>query len=838
MNHIALYLGIAAALVASCSIQEEDYKVPEQDDVIFYASFEQPSEETRVYANENLYLRWTADDRVSIFNKITYNQQYKFLGETGDNSGGFNRVDAAEFVTGNEIPHVVSVYPYQEGTKISEEEVLTLTLPAEQHYVENTFGLGANTMVSVSEDNVLQYKNVGGYLRLSLYGEGVTVSSISLKGNNGEKFAGKATVTMPLDGVPTVSLANDATDEITLVCDIPIALGATSEESKDFWFVIPPVMFSKGFTIFITQANGGVFEKATSKSITIERSNLSKMSVMEVERALPSGNIAFADVIAKYACVEKFDTDGDGELSYSEAAVVTSLNGLFSNWNTVSSFDEIRYFTSVTSTVGVFENLSKLTSITIPDNITSLGTFKGCSALQSVILPSQLATLPSSCFDGCISLSSVVLPTTITAIPLYCFQNCSSIRTIDLPQSLTHIASYAFRGCSALSDIVFPSSLINIDSYAFENCIAIESMVFPDSVSLVSKYAFSGCTGLLTISFGSETKIGEYAFSRCSSLVSVVLPSHLTVISEGLFQNCRALKSIIWPASLLYIQKNAFYGATIAYENEESKIELPASVTSIGSQAFYGAKHIIIPSLSAVSIANDSFTGGHTLIYVPQDMLEMYKIRTNWSEYVGQIYPLDSFPATISFAVADAIDLGLSVKWASWNVGATTPEGYGYHYAWGETTVHWSDSGYESNYKWSDYSKYNTKTAYGPVDNNTELDPEDDAAHVNWGGNWRMPTREEWTELMENCTWTWVTENGVAGYEGISKLNNNRIFFPAAGYRYVSNPTYAGNSGMYWSSSLHTDYPNNAWKMDFSSDGYRITYFYRFCCKSIRAVTD
>ena len=74
MKHIALYLGIAAMLVASCSIQEENFEIPQQDDVIFYASFEQPSEETKVYVNEDLYLRWTADDRVSIFNKLTYNQ--------------------------------------------------------------------------------------------------------------------------------------------------------------------------------------------------------------------------------------------------------------------------------------------------------------------------------------------------------------------------------------------------------------------------------------------------------------------------------------------------------------------------------------------------------------------------------------------------------------------------------------------------------------------------------------------------------------------------------------------------------------------------------------------
>ena len=148
---------LVVTLFAACSIKEIDIQTPIQDDVMFYASFEQPAGiDTKVYANEDMLLRWTADDRVSIFNKLTYNQEYLFTGQTGANAGGFKKVDNDEFVTGNAISHVVSVYPYQETTTITEDEVLSVTLPSEQLYAEHTFGLGANTMVSVSEDNVLQ----------------------------------------------------------------------------------------------------------------------------------------------------------------------------------------------------------------------------------------------------------------------------------------------------------------------------------------------------------------------------------------------------------------------------------------------------------------------------------------------------------------------------------------------------------------------------------------------------------------------------------------------------------------------------------------------------------
>ena len=280
MKYNMFYLA-SVGLVVSCSIQEENYEVSQVDDVVFFASFEQPTyEETKVYANEDLFLRWTADDRVSIFEKNTYNQQFRFTGETGDNAGGFKKVGSDDYYTGNSIPSVVSVYPYLETTKISESGVLTVDLPAEQYYAENTFGLGSNTMVSVTEDSFLQYKNVGGYLILKLYGDGdgVSVSSITLKGNNGEKIAGKANVTMPLNGVPSATLANDATSEITLTCAAPVQLGVDAENSTQFWFVVPSVTFSKGFTITIKDDMGHEFIKTTTSSLQINRNMLKRMS--------------------------------------------------------------------------------------------------------------------------------------------------------------------------------------------------------------------------------------------------------------------------------------------------------------------------------------------------------------------------------------------------------------------------------------------------------------------------------------------------------------------------------------------------------------------------------
>ena len=167
------------------------------------------------------------------------------------------------------------------------------------------------------------------------------------------------------------------------------------------------------------------------------------------------------------------------------------------------------------------------------------------------------------------------------------------------------------------------------------------------------------------------------------------------------------------------------------------------------------------------------------------------------------------------------VDLGLSVKWATCNVGASKPEEYGDYFACGETTP-------KSTYDWSTYkwcrgsretlTKYNTKSSYGIVDNKTTLELSDDAARANWGGSWRMPTKAEQDELREKCRWAWTTQNGVKGYKVTSKINGKSIFLPAAGYRKDSSLYRAGSGGYYWSSSLNTDYPYGAYEFYFHSD--------------------
>jgi hypothetical protein len=222
-------------------------------------------------------------------------------------------------------------------------------------------------------------------------------------------------------------------------------------------------------------------------------------------------------------------------------------------------------------------------------------------------------------------------------------------------------------------------------------------------------------------------------------------------------------------------------------------------------------------------------------VYIPCGAKPAYASAPGWEECnlveIGCAEPEEE----------EYVDLGLpsGILWATRNVGANSPEDYGDYFAWGETQP-------KSNYDWSTYkwcngssdtlTKYNTQSNYGTVDNKTTLDLSDDAANANWGGSWRMPTDAEITELREQCTWTWTTQNGVNGYKVTSQSNGNSIFLPATGHYHNNTLKLQGSSGDYWSSSLDTRIPPLAWEFGFGSDTVKKDDYSRLYGLSVRPV--
>lgn len=188
----------------------------------------------------------------------------------------------------------------------------------------------------------------------------------------------------------------------------------------------------------------------------------------------------------------------------------------------------------------------------------------------------------------------------------------------------------------------------------------------------------------------------------------------------------------------------------------------------------------------------------------------------------------------------EAVDLGLSVKWANMNLGASAPEDYGAFFAWGETKP-------KAKYDWSTYTlcegssntqiKYNTEESCGKVDNLVTLLPEDDAATVCWGQGWRIPTSDEIGELRNgnNCSWKWTTVNGAAGVQVTSKINGCSIFLPVGG-GIDGEDVFQPEEGLYLSSSLYQSGPFQAHNLRFTSKNIYISRGDRYFGLAVRPV--
>ena len=789
---------------------------------------------------------WEAGDEINVFYDGTGNRfanLYTDPSGTAKFSGTLNVVFASNEGFSDSTP-LWGLYPYRADATADNTSVTT-TLPASQTGRAGSFAKGTNITLGKSSSLTMGFYNVCGGVRFSLTTEGV--KEVVFQGQNDEDIAGKVKLAF-VDGLPAVQEIIDGQKSITLSAPY----GTTFETGKWYYIAALPGTLSNGFKMtFNTETQYATLKSSGSK--TIKRGTFGSLAdadedlvYKDKEGGEPvTGNIVFKDPAAKYACVAKYDTDGDGEVSIEEAEAATSFSGLFNNWKGVTSFDEIRYFKNVHSLNGVFNDCNKLVSITVPESITDLGynAFNGCSLLSSVVLSSEITTIGVCTFANCSSLSSIEIPLSVTSVGSNAFSGCSSLTAIELPSGLTSIDSYAFQNCTSLASVDIPSNVISIGQGAFRGCISLGSIDLPPLLKTIGQEAFSNCSSLMQVVIpDGVTTLGSYAFSGCTKLSTANIPSGVSSIPEYCFQNCSSLTSVTIPAGVTSIGNKALSGVKMW------KLELPSSITSLGSACFGSITCIILPSSTPVSIQSDTFEGVWG-IFVPSNLIGMYGAMTNWSDYASRIHPLDSYKNKNEFTLATsgAVDMGTSVKWAAYNLGATKPEEYGDYYAWGETQT-------KSNYNWSTYKwcngDYNKQTKYCPADKadywdgegtpdgKTVLDLEDDAAHVNLGGAWRMPTDEEWTELRVNCLWEWTVYEGINGYMVYGFDSGNSMFLPAAGGRGSTNLFDAGSRGGYWSSSLNADYPYFACYVNFNSGSVNRDDSIRFYGQSVRPVTE
>jgi hypothetical protein len=415
------------------------------------------------------------------------------------------------------------------------------------------------------------------------------------------------------------------------------------------------------------------------------------------------------------------------------------------------------------------------------------------------------------------------------------FYGCTNLTSINLGTSISSIGSYAFYGCTSLSVIEIPDSILSIGDKAFSDC---KTIMIGANVSSISSTAFSPSNiQSLVVSADNETYDSR---DNCNALIETasntllcggrnsVIPEGIEVIGEEAFLDS-GMETIVIPSSVVLIKERAFslynvFKTVYCYANTPPTLEF---------MTFPNYWHPFYTSFMW------SYT---TTIFVPSN---------SYQDYVNEWGNLNSIKIEKMELIPEAVDLGLSsgIKWASFNIGASTPEGYGDYYAWGETGTYYSSenpliwkNGKENGYAWASYfdnpsGDGNTFVKYTTNEKCT-LDQEDDVAHVKLGGSWRMPTDAEWTELMNNCTWTWTTQNDVNG-RLVTAANGNSIFLPAAGCWGDTGPVNAGSFGYYWSSSLYADGPNGAYSVGFGSNYvYMYANRYRYGGFPVRPVSE
>ena len=822
MKRISIIVSVILSLVMvpACTVKESDLSCFGDRDLVFYAS-NTDNPDTKTILQSDGFIKWKPQDKINVFCGTSSFEFTSTNNQVASEVEFHGSLEGASITSDSEF---WAVYPFRE-TNTFDGTAVTLTLPHEQTAVAGSFDDDLFISIAKTKDYNLQFYNVCGGVKFSVMTEGV--KNVVFKGNSSETIAGRIKVSFDSNGKPVSKMTVTSVSEIT----VSAPENTTFEVGRWYYIVCFPVSLSNGYSLTLYYSNNTFSEKKTSKPVTIKRSVWGTLDGVDIGLGydIPHDEIWYTttdekplpEYIHAWSYIDSYANDED---DYSEEAELVS--NTYENGKGILKFD--KPIIGIGQWIDSSSSFSTLKTLVCPSSVEAVWRFSySLPNLEKVTFLGKLSKVDWNPFPRC---------------PKLTFSGPNAELVEDFLVVGNTLVSYAAGNGKTDISINGKSLLDNgicyIGKACFEGCSTLDNVIVHDGITRVLDWAFKS-SSIKTIEFnGPLAYIFKDAFSGCTSLSSIILPSTLIQIGEDAFNGCSSLQDITFPESLTTICAGAFMGSGLI------DVKLPASLTSLGDYAF---GDWITPSKSPItSVTLNSITPpsynwsesdesysveswgpfpGNYPIYVPAKSFDTYKKDNGWKKYASRIQKI---PAVFQY-----VDLGLSVKWATFNLGAYAPEEYGDYYAWGEiepyysslSPLSWKDgkTGYNwSSYQWSSGSydtitKYNTQGSLGLVDGKTVLAPEDDAAYVMLGDKWRMPSNAEWLELFNNCSRRGTRVNGVYGIQFIGP-NGKSVFFPASGYYENSTVNNAGNNGSYWSLSLPSSIYGGASAASIRSD--------------------
>lgn len=580
----------------------------------FYAEIEAAanSSDSRTFLDEKIRLRWTADDRITIFKKTSYNRQFKYMGVTGANAGGFTQVSTDdEFWYGATLPYNYAAYPHSDAMSFHEDGYFVLTMPAEQIYAENSVGLGANTMVAVSESGQLMFKNVGSFLRVRLWGDNQQVQSVTLTTKGEEVLAGPAKITPSLTEAPLCEMTG-STKSITLNCTTPITVSDSEDTPTDFWIVLPPTTFADGFTVTVQNQYGNTQTFNIDQAFKFEQNTYYNLKREVTMGLIPDNQIWYTIAASTTNNVDVSDLGAEafGASVISHTYDDTTKKGVIMFDGPVTKIGE-----------RVFQN-ARFATLILPQTVTAIESraIHQCSSLTKIHLGNQITSIGHTAFWNCRTLSEIQLPKSLTEIGKSAFYGCRELTHVDIPEGITLIDEGCFQRCAKLATITLPSTLQTLAKKAFSNT-ALTEVSIPNSVQDVMGNPFSGCSNLAKISGKFASSDGRLLIVNNWVLAVATAGSTTITIPDGVvgigYQSFEGgtMACVKLPESIQQISLNPFVGCSnlsefqgtyastdgrclvinneivaFAPANITTPYTIPATVESIGSEAFRGYK--------------------------------------------------------------------------------------------------------------------------------------------------------------------------------------------------------------------------------------------------------